>query len=433
MAEKVNNFPPLPKFIPLKPCFYQNFADEIPVDHQALVKRIYHVWIFYCITLVVNILACLAWWIGGGSGANFGLAILWLVLFCPCSYLCWFRPAYKAFRYTKSTEGLVEAFRKLRTSGTVARGGTPPAGRLSTAIFPGTACQSTPQCPITPREANGLKQQRLRTAWILLSPLSSLLQKIIRIPPPSPSSLPWGCALPCVSSPQKCCPQGLCSAGPGAPHGCPQGLCSALCYQRLPRCSLRNQPFPAPFLQGIAPEEGFLIPVEVPSARTSPACLLGFGLLPSQPWEPLGTAVLGEGSGPGASEGNAALHLPGTSKGICELCGLSLPCPLLENPWVLAVGEWHSAVKSSVSSRAWPGLCLLLPLAAKSRGWICVLQRCRFISSGPWLLAKSLLQSPLEPAGWHWAWGLAGAHPSTGRQHKGSATYTPLVCTQVLC
>lgn len=52
----------------------------------------------YCITLVVNIVACLAWWIGGGSGANFGLAILWLVLFCPCSYLCWFRPAYKAFR-----------------------------------------------------------------------------------------------------------------------------------------------------------------------------------------------------------------------------------------------------------------------------------------------------------------------------------------------
>uniref|UniRef100_A0A8C6ZK29 Secretory carrier-associated membrane protein n=1 Tax=Nothoprocta perdicaria TaxID=30464 RepID=A0A8C6ZK29_NOTPE len=44
-VEKVNNFPPLPKFIPLKPCFYQNFADEIPIDYQTLVKRIYHVWI----------------------------------------------------------------------------------------------------------------------------------------------------------------------------------------------------------------------------------------------------------------------------------------------------------------------------------------------------------------------------------------------------
>uniref|UniRef100_A0A803YQN2 Secretory carrier-associated membrane protein n=1 Tax=Meleagris gallopavo TaxID=9103 RepID=A0A803YQN2_MELGA len=45
VVEKVNNFPPLPKFIPLKPCFYQNFGDEIPIDYQSLVKRIYHVWI----------------------------------------------------------------------------------------------------------------------------------------------------------------------------------------------------------------------------------------------------------------------------------------------------------------------------------------------------------------------------------------------------
>lgn len=52
----------------------------------------------YCATLAVNLIACLAWWIGGGSGANFGLALVWLLLFSPCSYVCWFRPAYKAFR-----------------------------------------------------------------------------------------------------------------------------------------------------------------------------------------------------------------------------------------------------------------------------------------------------------------------------------------------
>nr|XP_023397038.1 secretory carrier-associated membrane protein 4 [Loxodonta africana] len=44
MSEKENNFPPLPKFIPVKPCFYQNFSDEIPIEHQVLVKRIYHLW-----------------------------------------------------------------------------------------------------------------------------------------------------------------------------------------------------------------------------------------------------------------------------------------------------------------------------------------------------------------------------------------------------
>uniref|UniRef100_A0A2K6L984 Secretory carrier-associated membrane protein n=2 Tax=Rhinopithecus TaxID=542827 RepID=A0A2K6L984_RHIBE len=100
--EKENNFPPLPKFIPLKPCFYQNFSDEIPVEHQVLVKRIYRLWMFYCATLGVNLIACLAWWIGGGSGTNFGLAFVWLLLFTPCGYVCWFRPAYKAFRADSS-------------------------------------------------------------------------------------------------------------------------------------------------------------------------------------------------------------------------------------------------------------------------------------------------------------------------------------------
>uniref|UniRef100_A0A8D1Z4A8 Secretory carrier-associated membrane protein n=1 Tax=Sus scrofa TaxID=9823 RepID=A0A8D1Z4A8_PIG len=102
MSGKENNFPPLPKFIPLKPCFYQNFSDEIPIEHQVLVKRIYQLWLFYCATLGVNLVACLAWWIAAGSGANFGLALVWLLLFSPCGYVCWFRPAYKAFRSDSS-------------------------------------------------------------------------------------------------------------------------------------------------------------------------------------------------------------------------------------------------------------------------------------------------------------------------------------------
>lgn len=102
MAGKENNFPPLPRFVPLKPCFYQDFSDEIPVEHLTLVKRIYRLWMFYCATLGVNLVACLAWWIAGGAGTNFGLAMLWLLLFTPCSYVCWFRPAYKAFRADSS-------------------------------------------------------------------------------------------------------------------------------------------------------------------------------------------------------------------------------------------------------------------------------------------------------------------------------------------
>uniref|UniRef100_A0A8C3RK18 Secretory carrier-associated membrane protein n=1 Tax=Chelydra serpentina TaxID=8475 RepID=A0A8C3RK18_CHESE len=44
VTEKVNNFPPLPRFIPLKPCFYQDFDDDIPPQHRTLAKRLYYLW-----------------------------------------------------------------------------------------------------------------------------------------------------------------------------------------------------------------------------------------------------------------------------------------------------------------------------------------------------------------------------------------------------
>uniref|UniRef100_A0A8C3CMB9 Secretory carrier-associated membrane protein n=1 Tax=Cairina moschata TaxID=8855 RepID=A0A8C3CMB9_CAIMO len=102
MAEKANNFPPLPKFIPLKPCFYQDFDAEIPPQHRTMAKRLYYLWMLNSITLAVNLVGCLAWLIGGGGAVNLGLAILWLILFTPCSYVCWFRPIYKAFKTDSS-------------------------------------------------------------------------------------------------------------------------------------------------------------------------------------------------------------------------------------------------------------------------------------------------------------------------------------------
>lgn len=47
-AEKVNNFPPLPKFIPLKPCFYQDFEADIPPQHLNMTKRLYYLWMCEC-------------------------------------------------------------------------------------------------------------------------------------------------------------------------------------------------------------------------------------------------------------------------------------------------------------------------------------------------------------------------------------------------
>lgn len=57
-------------------------------------------------TLAVNLIGCLAWMCGGGGATNFGMAILWLILFTPCSYVCWFRPIYKAFKWAGSSSSL---------------------------------------------------------------------------------------------------------------------------------------------------------------------------------------------------------------------------------------------------------------------------------------------------------------------------------------
>lgn len=53
----------------------------------------------HSVTLFLNLLACLAWFLVDTSkGVDFGLSILWFVIFTPCAFLCWYRPVYKAFR-----------------------------------------------------------------------------------------------------------------------------------------------------------------------------------------------------------------------------------------------------------------------------------------------------------------------------------------------
>lgn len=101
-ASRQNNWPPLPKFCPMQPCFYQDVGVEIPQDFQKTVTSMYYLWIFYAGSLVLNMVACFAWLCVSAEGTDFGLSILWAVLFTPCSFVCWYRPLYKAFRSDSS-------------------------------------------------------------------------------------------------------------------------------------------------------------------------------------------------------------------------------------------------------------------------------------------------------------------------------------------
>lgn len=64
----MNNFPPLPKFIPLKPCFYQDFEADIPPQHLSMTKRLYYLWMCEC----CGVLWATAGQGGGLAGAGHG-------------------------------------------------------------------------------------------------------------------------------------------------------------------------------------------------------------------------------------------------------------------------------------------------------------------------------------------------------------------------
>uniref|UniRef100_A0A8C8RJD9 Secretory carrier-associated membrane protein n=1 Tax=Pelusios castaneus TaxID=367368 RepID=A0A8C8RJD9_9SAUR len=102
-AMRQNNWPPLPSFCPVKPCFYQDIPVEIPTEFQKIVSSMYYLWMASTVTLFLNFLASLAWFcVDSTAGSGFGLSILWVLLFTPCSFLCWYRPLYKAFRSDSS-------------------------------------------------------------------------------------------------------------------------------------------------------------------------------------------------------------------------------------------------------------------------------------------------------------------------------------------
>jgi len=63
----------------------------------------------YSIVLVINMAGALTYFIlvsqhgnPGYAGRTFGLSILYAVVFAPCSFVCWYRPLYKAFRFRSS-------------------------------------------------------------------------------------------------------------------------------------------------------------------------------------------------------------------------------------------------------------------------------------------------------------------------------------------
>ncbi|XP_066978512.1 secretory carrier-associated membrane protein 1 isoform X8 [Macrobrachium rosenbergii] len=105
-----DNWPPLPSGFPIGPCFYQDINVDIPLEFQKIVRMLYYLWMFHALMLLLNILGGLGLFIAFKSGVTFGLAILYFLIFTPFSYICWFRPIYKAFRSDSSFNFMVFFF-----------------------------------------------------------------------------------------------------------------------------------------------------------------------------------------------------------------------------------------------------------------------------------------------------------------------------------
>lgn len=108
---RTNNWPPLPSFFPVQPCFYQDINVEIPVEFQKIVRYLYYIWIAHATLYTANVIIGLLFlFCGGDAGETFGLALVYWFLFTPAAYMCWFRPAYKAFRDDSSMYFMVFFF-----------------------------------------------------------------------------------------------------------------------------------------------------------------------------------------------------------------------------------------------------------------------------------------------------------------------------------
>ena len=83
--------------------FCQDINVDIPVEFQEMVKRLYYLWLFHSLLMLANLLGGICFLFSGmDKGSMFGLGLVYGAFFIPLSFLCWFRPAYKAFRNDSS-------------------------------------------------------------------------------------------------------------------------------------------------------------------------------------------------------------------------------------------------------------------------------------------------------------------------------------------
>lgn len=105
-----NNWPPLPSICPFGPCLYQDINVEIPVEFQRVVRHAYYLWMYFVGVLLANLVGGIAKWAVEEEHGYFTFALVSLLILTPASFMCWFRPLYKAFRSDSSFSFMIFFF-----------------------------------------------------------------------------------------------------------------------------------------------------------------------------------------------------------------------------------------------------------------------------------------------------------------------------------
>lgn len=109
-VQRANNFPPFPAFCPspFRPCFYISINVEVPPPERWKMWSLLTLMLGTWVLLGLNVLVAIAGAIATGDKrrseylTTMGVSILYLVLFLPGTFFCWFLPAYYAYRKDSS-------------------------------------------------------------------------------------------------------------------------------------------------------------------------------------------------------------------------------------------------------------------------------------------------------------------------------------------
>ena len=109
-VSKPHNWPPLPSFCPIGPCFYQDISMDIRPEFQKIVTYAYYLWMLYFLVLLMNMLTAIVLEVNKVVDSGMFASIIYVFAFTPLSFVGWFRPLYKAFRSDSSFNFMIFFF-----------------------------------------------------------------------------------------------------------------------------------------------------------------------------------------------------------------------------------------------------------------------------------------------------------------------------------